>query len=256
MQSENKIGCLVVSHNRPNLLEKTLESLRATTKELRDFEIIVYDNASDAPTQEYLLKAVQNGFINRVIFDRVNRYPGYAYNRAMELFTEPKYLVFSDNDIVYKEGWLDHAIKIFEDMPEMGMIGLLNNMQGIPPEHREESIVRYRRKESEVNIAFPNIAGAILLRAEVYYAGGRWPEGDWSQVTWPAYHFCQEVKAKGFQFCNVIEDIAYESAFEDYAENEAYYREKFKQRGVESLLDERMQLLANGKIKNGYVGGN
>lgn len=252
------IGCVLVTHNRLNLTKRTIETLWATLPEYARLILFVYDNASTDGTKEWLLEQHQNGRIAQVLLDSENRYPGYAYNRAWGLLLAHgvEYLMATDNDIVFLDGWLDEGLKVMRAMPEMGLVGLLNNLQDTPPDLRETKITKYERNGVEVNCAFPNVAGTFLMRNVCYQGGGRWPEGDWSKITWPAYHFNKSVRENvGAMHCNVIPTVAYESAYEDYVQNEEYYRRTFRLRGVEHLLDERIEKLKNNEIKDGYVGG-
>lgn len=258
------IGCVLVTHNRLELTKRTIATLRETTPADVRVVLLAWDNASTDGTMEWLRERAQDDPYMFVIPNEENVYPGAACNYGWKTLLEMSeqficpsidFLMMSDNDIVFLPGWVEAGFKILDAMPTMGQVGLLNNLQDVSPDQRESRIIRHEENGVIVNVQFPNVAGAFLLRKEVYEKGARWPEGAWSRVTWPAYHFGQAVRATGFDFCNVIENVAYENVWEDYEKNEQYYRRTFAERGVESLLDKRIAQVRRGEVQNGYVGG-
>jgi len=243
----------------------TVDSLiKTTTKDLRLF-LHFWDNASSDGTSAYLNelserqtqgKMPKNVQFVEAVFSPENKYPGYAYNHVWDAIMteyEPDYLMASDNDILYKDGWFEAAERVMQAFPQIGQVGILNNLQFIEPMYREKALLIQEQNGVKVNCQFPNVAGTFLLRPEVFRRKARWPEGTWSQIQWPAYEFGKAVLKTKFGFCNVLDDVAVENVFDDYIENPDYYDKTFKERGAKGLLDNRREAHKQGLTKDGYV---
>lgn len=101
---------------RSETLRKCLDSLIETTKHL-PVEIIIGDNGGNKEDSLYLLDLVEQKKIKHYFRNSENLYFGWVRNIGYEM-SDGKYLVFSDNDILYKEGWLEKSIGILEKYPE------------------------------------------------------------------------------------------------------------------------------------------
>jgi len=93
-----------------------LNSVIATTKHL-PVEIIVVDNGSNLEDSRFLLDLVQEKKIQFYVRNSENLYFGFARNLGFDISCG-NYLVFSDNDIEYKDGWLDKGLAILEANPD------------------------------------------------------------------------------------------------------------------------------------------
>lgn len=263
------IHCVMVTHNRLHLTLKTLETLCATVPKNVSLYLSIWDNASEDETRKYLNALFSNAVKNKkkeiaprvklheIVLSNENKYPGFAYNHMWEQilidFPKTDYLMATDNDILFLDGWYEEAEKIFNTFEEIGQVGLLNNMQFIEPEHRQKSMIVLEKNGVQINCQFPNVAGSFLLKPDVFRKGARWNEGTWDQTTWPAYHFSKAVVSKGYGFCNVIPNVAYENVLDDYELNPTYYEKTFAQRGVLTLLKQRRKRHKEGGTKDGYV---
>lgn len=92
---------------------RCVNSLIQTTKHL-PVEIIVVDNGDTRTDSDHLLQDVCQGNIACYIRNRKNMYFGYARNQALKL-SSGEYIVISDNDILYKEGWLEECIAFLRE---------------------------------------------------------------------------------------------------------------------------------------------
>lgn len=101
---------------RSSILRQCLGSIIKTTKHL-PVEIIVGDNGNNLEDSRYLLDLVANNQIQHYFRNAQNLYFGFCRNIGYG-FSLGDYLVFSDNDIEYKERWLEKCIKILEAFPD------------------------------------------------------------------------------------------------------------------------------------------
>lgn len=98
---------------RSETMKKCLNSLIETTKHL-PVEIIVVDNGGDWESSEWLFR---NKAIQHYVRNTENLYFGWGRNIGYEI-SSGDYLVFSDNDIEYKQGWLDKGLAILKANPD------------------------------------------------------------------------------------------------------------------------------------------
>jgi GT2 family glycosyltransferase len=92
------IAVLITYYGERELLRECLESLRDQTR-LPD-EILVYDDASDAPAEDYL----PTGLPVQVLRGCVNRGPAYGRNRLL-LASQSAYVHFHDADDLFSPDW-------------------------------------------------------------------------------------------------------------------------------------------------------
>lgn len=82
-----KVGILILTHNAPEYVKETLETLRVNTQASRiDYEVVVLDNASDNETKQ-LLKALKDsgGYIDKLQFSEENTLFARGNNMAAEM---------------------------------------------------------------------------------------------------------------------------------------------------------------------------
>jgi glycosyltransferase involved in cell wall biosynthesis len=97
-------------------MKKCLNSVIETTKHL-PVEIIVVDNGGNLEDGQFLLGLVQEKKIQHYVRNSENLYFGWGRNLGYQI-SSGNYLVFSDNDIEYKEGWLDKGLAILKANPD------------------------------------------------------------------------------------------------------------------------------------------
>jgi glycosyltransferase involved in cell wall biosynthesis len=103
------------------VLKATVESLYATRDPDRPYDMMVFDNHSCAEVQEYLLKASRQGKIQYLVISDTNIGKIGAWNYMFGA-AQGEYVVFSDGDILFRPGWLQASLELFETFPNVGMV--------------------------------------------------------------------------------------------------------------------------------------
>jgi glycosyltransferase involved in cell wall biosynthesis len=96
-------------------MRRCLNSLVETTKKY-PCEILVVDNGENLEDSQWLLQLAHEKKIQKYIRNSENLYFGYARNLAIKV-SIGKYLVISDNDILYHDGWLEDCLEFLENHP-------------------------------------------------------------------------------------------------------------------------------------------
>jgi glycosyltransferase involved in cell wall biosynthesis len=97
-----RIAVLITYYGERHLLRECLESIGNQTQ-LPD-EILVYDDASDAPAEDY----VPEGLPVKVLRGATNRGPAYGRNQLLEAATS-SYIHFHDADDLFFPDWHDRV---------------------------------------------------------------------------------------------------------------------------------------------------
>jgi GT2 family glycosyltransferase len=115
-----------------NSLEETtrpcLESIVKNTL-TGEYELIVIDNASSDGTPEYLQEFSKGHANVKIQLNDVNK--GYAggNNNGIAL-ANSEYIVLLNNDTLVPAGWLDRLLFLFQNHPNIGLIGPVTNSAG------------------------------------------------------------------------------------------------------------------------------
>lgn len=115
---------IVVTFNRFEYTRRTLESIRKTVP--RNTRVIIFDNNS---SDEAMISWLKNDWISvdtdnhYLMLSKQNIGWGAAVNEAMkEVKTE--YILISNNDVEYKDGWYEECIRLYEKYPKIGVLGV------------------------------------------------------------------------------------------------------------------------------------
>lgn len=110
----------VLSYNKPDLLEMTLQSIEATAK--TDYRIIIVDNASTDPKiGEVLSKWESKERVKIIRFKKNIDYAGGVNEIIKQATTE--FVAYSDNDVkVHTVGWDETMCRIMDMFHEVGMV--------------------------------------------------------------------------------------------------------------------------------------
>ena len=103
----------------PNVLKVCLNSLRENTKV--PFDLLVFDNGSCPEVLEYLVNEQITGNIQYLMLSEKNLGKGGAWNMILD-GAPGEIIAYGDNDIYYKEGWLEESLEILETYPNVGMV--------------------------------------------------------------------------------------------------------------------------------------
>jgi hypothetical protein len=101
------------------VLELHLRSLRQNTSEALD--LLVLDNGSCAVVQARLVGWQQQGLIDWLVLSRHNLGKTGALNWIIGALPN-ELVLYSDCDVLFRPGWLEHSLAILEAFPQAGMI--------------------------------------------------------------------------------------------------------------------------------------
>lgn len=105
---DSRIGVLITYFNEKDLLTQCLESVLAQTH--KPDEILIYDNASDAPAENY----VPAGCPARIFRGDLNRGPSYARNALLQV-SQSDYVHFHDADDFFHPEWCERVTEAIEE---------------------------------------------------------------------------------------------------------------------------------------------
>jgi hypothetical protein len=104
-----------------DVLKMVIDSLNATREEAHPYDVMIFDNRSCTEVRGYLKEASDQGKIQYLIFSDTNIGKIGAWN-FMFGAAQGKYVVFSDGDILFRPGWLQASLELFETFPNVGMV--------------------------------------------------------------------------------------------------------------------------------------
>jgi glycosyltransferase involved in cell wall biosynthesis len=103
------VAVVAATHNRADRLAALLEALRAQT--IRDFEVVIVDDASTDDTPAVLAEAKARGDLNlTVLRQQPSRGPATARNAGWRTATAPV-IAFTDDDCRPSAGWLEAGLR-------------------------------------------------------------------------------------------------------------------------------------------------
>jgi|GEM_PF-886900 len=109
-----KISILILTHNAPEYVKETLETLALTRKmpDILDYETIVFDNNSDSGTKDLLVKMKESGYIDKLYLSEKNNLFARGNNLASKLCSkDSNYILLLNSDIQIRKGiWLQKLI--------------------------------------------------------------------------------------------------------------------------------------------------
>lgn len=101
------------------VLKSCLGSIWENTSQ--PYDLLVFDNASCKEVQEYLLECRENGLIQYLLFSDKNIGKGGAWNFIFQ-GSQGEIIAYSDSDVRYMPGWLEHSMEIIDTFPNVGMV--------------------------------------------------------------------------------------------------------------------------------------
>jgi len=129
---KNEIDIIVCVHNALEDVNKCLNSIISQTQQ--PYALIIVDDGSDTPTQEYLEQFAETHHRCKLI--RNNAASGYtkAANIGMKA-SEAPFLVLLNSDTIVTPEWVDRLFRALKRDPKNGVVGPLSNTaswQSIP----------------------------------------------------------------------------------------------------------------------------
>ena len=115
-----QVTTIIFVHYAPNdarseLGRRSFASLHESVKHLL-VEMIVVDNGGSMEDSQFFLQQVEEGNITHYIRNTSNLWFGYARNQGLDMSTG-EYICIVDNDLVYKEGWLEDCLNSIDKAP-------------------------------------------------------------------------------------------------------------------------------------------
>ena len=116
------IPIFITSWRRIEFLKQVVQKIHERTT---DYELHVYDNASDRETTDWLIAAQRSGMVTSVTLDNRNTrclYPKKVFHSMVSSNSE--YYVVTDNDFIPCVGWLEKLKAIMDRNPKIGCLAL------------------------------------------------------------------------------------------------------------------------------------
>jgi glycosyltransferase involved in cell wall biosynthesis len=101
------------------VLKSCLDSLWMNTRV--PYDLFVFDNASCTEVREYLLEAKEKGLIQYLLLSDKNVGKGGAWNFIFQ-GSQGEVIAYSDSDVFFRPGWLEHSMEILDTFPNVGMV--------------------------------------------------------------------------------------------------------------------------------------
>lgn len=124
-----KSSLIILTYNE--LYEGTIPCVESIYKHtnIKDFELIIVDNASKDETPKYLQELKEKYPNVKIQLNIQNKGFAAGMNDGLEL-AEGDFLVLLNNDILVTPNWLDNLINPLIQNPEIGLIGPITNCSG------------------------------------------------------------------------------------------------------------------------------
>ncbi len=87
--------------------------------------ILIWDNKSDQDMVDFL-KSLKTPFVSGIEFSKSNIGWGTAVNRMIGWlkYWPADYVLISNNDVEYKDGWFEKLVDLYEKYPNIGIMGV------------------------------------------------------------------------------------------------------------------------------------
>lgn len=198
----NFASLCILSYNRPEYLNKTLNSLKYNTTE--PYELIIHDDGStdDHEVNPYIgmclddvLEWAQDQLGATVIRNKPgwNQGQGVALNRMFNI-AKGDILIKLDADLEFEEGWLDETRYLIEGYTDIGLLGLLHYYHD-PVDSRKTQLLNTNEFTTHTHI----LGSAFAMHRVIYNYYGPFSEyseafaEDWEmqkKITDSKNHFC------------------------------------------------------------------
>lgn len=177
------VSILIPVFNRVELLIESLESLRANT--YYPHEIIVYDDGSDKPTKDFLLRLIDCGLVSYIVMTprKWNRGNCFSTDQLYAL-SSGAYIAKMDGDEQYSPGWLTKAVKAMELWPQIGQLSL-HQFYRVHNRYTEKESLTYgdwgkyvlqefEREGIKIAIVWCSPGGQFVIRRDAWTQAGPW----------------------------------------------------------------------------------
>lgn len=222
-----KYTLLILTHNRLDAVQACFDSL-APTLAREDVRCLVYDNASDDGTTEWLTDADVTHTYRHLWPFYGKRNMGVAGGRAELLrwasygvreyqpeaipAEMPEYLVFLDSDTIVSGDWLDRHGAILDTMPNVGMVGVGGSM--VLPDW--SGFIAAQSPDSEVDClsGYCQMFRRELLDYGLHLDTDAYPNF-WAEDS----DFCLQIRALGYDIWCVRANVMHNPAHSGYGQD-------------------------------------
>lgn len=186
------VSILITTFNRVELLQASIESLRANT--YYPYELVIHDDGSNQPTTDFLVEILRRGWLSSLILNppKHNRGQALAADRCYQM-AQGDYVVKMESDEQYTPGWLTKAVRAMQVFPEIAMLSLqqfyhLHNRY-TPQEHVSYpmwdtlELAAFEREGVKISVVWCSPGGQFVTRWEAYQRHGPWWRGTPDQET-------------------------------------------------------------------------
>ncbi|MDD5136154.1 MAG: glycosyltransferase family 2 protein [Candidatus Omnitrophica bacterium] len=140
---ENSCDIIMPVWNEPDVTRECVDSIVEHTR--YPYRLVIIDNASDAPTKEYLLSLNGRADVKaEIIRNEENLGFVKAVNQGIR-FSDAPYICIMNNDTVATEGWLETMVAAMEGHKDVGLINPTSNTFSHDPD-AGETIDQYAAK--------------------------------------------------------------------------------------------------------------
>jgi len=114
------VSVVITTYNRAHILPKALDALLAQAIDI-PYEVIVVDNNSTDETKDIICSRLSHSPHLRYVFEKSQGIP-YARNTGIYAASAP-ILAFTDDDVEVKSDWVATIKRVFDENPDVEMIG-------------------------------------------------------------------------------------------------------------------------------------
>jgi len=168
------IAIVVVTHNRLEYTEKTIERLLASEEA---FDLYLWDNASKDETADYLKDGIKDPRIKEVIISKENLGQTGAMNYVWSK-TKAELVGKLDNDCLVTAGWTRTLAKAHEDIERLGAVACWHYPLGEFDEKAARKAGKIQSFEGHQIFRHPWVCGSgFIMKRRTYEEFGPWKKG-------------------------------------------------------------------------------
>lgn len=231
--------------NHLDMTRECIDSIKGRTD--YPHRLLIIDNASDAPTREYLDSLQKSGGDEAVII-RNEENSGFvkAVNQGMK-FSDAKYVCIMNNDTIVTKGWLDEMVDVLRRNVNIGIINPSSNTSGQFP--GKLSIEAYSKSIRPLKGAYQELytgrAFAMIVKREVIDKVGYLDE-IYGMGYFDDTDYCKRAQQAGYQTVRAKASYVYHKESQSFS--------KIKEKSVIFLKNERQFNLKWGRyLRVAYV---
>ncbi|NJO08028.1 MAG: glycosyltransferase [Chloroflexaceae bacterium] len=194
------LSVVMITKNQEWNIARLIESVLAETATLDTKEIILVDSASTDETVErasrYPIRIVRLHTDQRLTA-AAGRYTGYRY-------TQGNFVLFLDGDMELYPGWIDKALPIIQNNPDIGVI--VGHRIDLPKDAGEQDKPPLSQADSDSVTEIDHGGGAALYRRSVMEQVGTFNPYIYSDEE---PELCIRIRHAGYRACRLEHTIVY-----------------------------------------------